>query len=65
MIDIERTLVTRLEELPDFRKMSREAEAEWWETHDIAETLLKGGPEVRAEVYRALGIPDPAKRRSK
>lgn len=39
----ERTLVTRLEDIPDFSKES--------------------GPEVRAEVYRALGIPDPAKRR--
>lgn len=59
--DTERTLVTRLEDIPDFSTMSREAK--WWETHDIAEDLLEGGPEVRAAVYCALGIPDPATRR--
>lgn len=54
--DVERALVTRLEDLPDFDRMSREEEAEWWETHDIAEDLMESGPEVDTEVFEALGI---------
>lgn len=61
--DVERKLVTREEDLPDWGAMTREEEAEWWETHDLAENLLESGPEVEAEVYAALGIPDPAKKR--
>jgi hypothetical protein len=61
--DIELTLVTRFEDIPDFSKMSREAEVAWWNTHDIAESLLEDSATIRAEVYRVLGIPDPARPR--
>ena len=58
---VERELVSRVEDVPDFSQMSCEEEADWWETHDLADNLTEGGPEVDAEVYAALGIPDPAK----
>lgn len=57
--DTERTLVSSADELPDFGKMTRQQEAEWWETHDLADGLFEEGPEVDAEVYEALGIPNP------
>ncbi len=57
--DTARTLVTSSDELPDFEAMTHEQEAEWWETHDVAEELFDEGPEIDAEVYEALGIPDP------
>ncbi len=60
--DTKRTLVSSADELPDFEAMTREQEADWWETHDVAEELFDEGPEVDAEVYEALGIPNPKKR---
>ncbi len=59
--DTARTLVTSSDELPDFEAMTREQEAEWWETHDVADNLFDEGPGIDAEVYEALGIPDPKK----
>ena len=57
--DMERTLITSPDELPDFSEMTAEEEAEFWETHDFAEGVLEDGPEVDAEVYEALGIENP------
>lgn len=62
--DTSRTLITSLDELPDFDAMTAEEEAEFWETHDFAEGVLAEGPEVDAEVYEALGIPNPKSRPS-
>lgn len=56
---MKRTLITSSDELPNFEKMTREEEAEFWETHDFAEGVLEDGPEIDAEVYEALGIEDP------
>lgn len=56
--DAARTFVTSAE-LPDFETMTAEQEAEYWETHDFAEGVLEEGPEVAAEVYKALGITNP------
>lgn len=53
--DAVRTLVTSADELPNFEAMT----AEYWETHDFAEGVLEEGPEVDAEVYKALGVPNP------
>ncbi len=61
--DVERTLITREEDIPDWSAMTREEEADWWETHEIAPNLMDSGEDVRAETYAALGIPDPAKGR--
>lgn len=58
--DTTRKLVTSPDEMPDFENMSPEEEAEFWETHDFAEGVLEDGPEINAEVYEALGIPDPS-----
>ena len=59
--DMERTLITSVDELPDFDQMTREEEAEFWETHDFADGVFEEGPEIDAEVYEALGIEDPKK----
>ncbi len=59
--DTTRTLVTSSDELPDFEAMTREQEAEWWETHDVADDLFDEGPEIDTEVYEALSLPDPKK----
>ena len=56
-----RKLVIHAADIPDFSRMTRAQEAEWWETHDLADSLTEGGAEINAEVYEALGIPDPAK----
>ena len=58
---MKRTLITSVDELPDFEKMTREEEAEFWETHDFAEGIFEEGPEIDAEVYEALGIENPKK----
>ena len=58
---MERTLITSVDELPNFEQMTREEEAEFWESHDFAEGVLEDGPEVDAEVYEALGIENPKK----
>lgn len=57
--DITRKLITSPEEIPNFEDMKPGEEAEFWETHDFAEGVLEEGPQVRAEVYEALDIPDP------
>ena len=57
--DTKRTLIASAEELPDFEMMTREQEADWWDTHDVAEGLFDEGQEVDAEVYEALGILKP------
>ena len=57
--DTKRTLIASAAELPDFETMTREQEADWWDTHDVAEGLFDEGPEVDAEVYEALGILKP------
>lgn len=57
--DMERTLINGGDELPAFDQMTREEEAEFWETHDFAEGVFEEGPEIDAEVYEALGIEDP------
>ncbi len=59
--DSARVLITSPDELPDFDSLTPEQEAEFWETHDFAEGVLEEGPEIDAEVYEALGIPDPKK----
>ncbi len=53
--DIERKLITSLEQIPPSFP-SREAEAEFWETHDFAEGVLEEGPEVDKEFAQALGL---------
>jgi hypothetical protein len=53
--DIERKLITALEQIPS-SFASREAEAEFWETHDFAEGVLEEGPEVDKEFAQALGL---------
>lgn len=62
MRDTPRTLITSPDELPDFATMTAEQEAEFWETHDFAEGVFDEGPEVDAEVYKALGIQNPKER---
>jgi hypothetical protein len=57
--DNERRLITSPDELPDFAEMSADEEASWWETHDFTDGVFEGGPDVDAEIYLALGIPDP------
>jgi hypothetical protein len=57
--DAPRSLITSADELPDFDLMTADEEATFWETHDFAEGVLESGPEVDAEVYAALGIPNP------
>ncbi len=57
--DVERVLITRLEDIPDFGSMSREEEAEWWERHDVATDLMETGPDVYEEVYLVLGLEHP------
>jgi hypothetical protein len=57
--DAPRSLITSADELPDFDGMTADEEATFWETHDFAEGVLEEGPEVDAEVYAALGIPNP------
>ena len=59
---MQRTLITSSDELPNFAQMTREEEAEFWETHDFAEGVFEEGPEIDAEVYEALGIENPKKR---
>ncbi len=59
--DIERKLITRAKDIPDFGSMSKEEEATWWETHELSEDLLESGPSVTADLYAELGIPNPAK----
>jgi len=59
--DTKRTLITSFDQLPNFEEMTREQEAEWWETHDLADDLFEEGPEIDAEVYEALGIDNPKK----
>ena len=59
--DSARILITSPDELPDFDSLTPEQEAEFWETHDFAEGVLEEGPEVDAEVYKALGVPNPKK----
>ncbi|MEX2541155.1 MAG: hypothetical protein WD314_05075 [Trueperaceae bacterium] len=54
----ERKLITRLEDVPE-TFASREEEAEWWDSHDIDDSLLESGPEVRAELFKQLGAEDP------
>jgi len=49
-----------VDDIPDFSQMTRAEEAEWWETHNLADDLTESGPEVTAEIYAALGIPDPS-----
>ncbi len=58
--DLKRKLITSAEQIPE-EFPSYEAEAEFWETHELAEELLEDGPEVRAEFYRKLGIKDQRK----
>ncbi len=60
--DLKRKLITSPDQIPE-EFPSYEAEAEFWETHELAEEVLEDGPEVRAEFYRKLGIEDPAKER--
>ena len=57
--DSSRVLITSPDELPDFDSLTPEEEAEFWETHDFTEGVLEEGPEIDAEVYEALGIPNP------
>lgn len=57
--DTSRVLITSPDELPDFGAMTPEQKAEFWETHNFAEGVLEESPEVDAEVYEALGIPNP------
>ena len=59
--DSARILITSPDELPDFDSLTPEQEAEFWETHDFAEGVLEESPEIDAEVYEALGIPNPKK----
>ena len=56
--DSSRVLITSSGELPDFDSLTPEQEAEFWETHDFAEGVLEEGPEIEAEVYKALGVPN-------
>ncbi|MBS3934188.1 MAG: hypothetical protein KGZ35_07510 [Truepera sp.] len=39
-------IITREQDLPDFDAMTREQEASWWETHDLAEHLWEDAPEL-------------------
>jgi hypothetical protein len=59
--DIERKLITRAQDIPDFGQMSKDEEATWWETHELSEDLLESGPAVAADLYAELGIPNPTK----
>lgn len=59
--DASRVLITSPDEMPDFDALTPEQEAEFWETHDFAEGVLEEGPEIDAEVYKALGVPNPKK----
>ena len=45
---------TIVHEIPDFDKMTRSEEADWWESHDLAPELWEHGPEVEAEIGAAL-----------
>jgi len=54
--EVERVLITREEDIPDFGTMSREEEADWWDTHDLADHLMVGGPEIEAEIVGILGM---------
>jgi hypothetical protein len=60
----ERKLVTRLEDIPETFS-SREEEAEWWDSHDVAANLLESGPVVRTELFEQLGVSDPSENRDK
>lgn len=60
--DMERTLITSVDGLPDFEQMTREEEAEFWETHDFAEGVFEEGPEIDAEIDEALGLENPKKK---
>ena len=59
--DIERKLITKAKDIPDFGSMPKEEEATWWETHELSENLLESGPFITAELYAELGIPNPTK----
>ncbi|HWG84530.1 MAG TPA: hypothetical protein VNT60_03515 [Deinococcales bacterium] len=37
----EKIVVTRQEDVPDFDAMTREQEADWWDTHDLADHLWR------------------------
>lgn len=57
--DVQRVLITREEDIPDFSQMSPQDEADWWDAHELADHLMEGGSEVEAEIFEALGISKP------
>jgi len=49
---VKRKLIEREEDIPDWSRMTREEEADWWDTHELADHLWESGPEVEAEIRK-------------
>jgi hypothetical protein len=56
-------LITSLDQIPSFKDDAERLE--WFESHELAPELFEEGPEVDAELDRALGITRTRKRGGK
>jgi hypothetical protein len=57
MLKTKPNVITSLDQIPD--SFSSWEEDEFWRTHEFAAEVFETGAMVDAELYAALGIPDP------
>jgi len=55
----EKKIIRSLDQIPRFRNDLEESD--WWDEHELAPELMESGPQVEADLDKALGIKRPKK----